>query len=112
MEKFLENLGKAQEGINRVEHLIYVVFPLLKDKKILLRADFDIPVSDGGQIEESFRIKRQKETLDYLVGHGAKVVMVAHISDQSVSQSFAGICEAVSTGLRFVYQQRLCCLSS
>ena len=63
----------------------------LKDKKILLRADFDIPVSDGGQIEESFRIKRQKETLDYLVGHGAKVVMVAHISDQSVSQSFAGL---------------------
>ncbi|MBI2064356.1 MAG: phosphoglycerate kinase [Candidatus Yanofskybacteria bacterium] len=61
----------------------------LKDKKVLLRVDFDVPVSDGGQIEETFRIKKQKETLDYLVGHGAKVVMVAHISDQSVGQSFA-----------------------
>lgn len=63
----------------------------LKDKKVLLRVDFDIPVSDGGQIEESFRIKKQKETLDYLVKEGAKVVMIAHISDKSVDQSFAGL---------------------
>lgn len=60
-------------------------------KKVLLRADFDIPVSDEGQIEESFRIKKQKETLDYLINHGAKVVMVAHTSDESVGQSFASL---------------------
>ena len=63
----------------------------LRNKKVLLRVDFDVPVSDRGQIEESFRIKKQKETLDYLVSHGAKVVMIAHISDQSVSQSFASL---------------------
>src|SRR3989338_895017 len=63
----------------------------LKDKKVLLRVDFDIPVSDKGQIEEAFRIKKQKETLDYLVNHGAKVVMVAHISDESVGQSFSAL---------------------
>ena len=61
----------------------------LKDKKVLLRVDFDIPVSGEGQTEEPFRIKKQKETIDYLVSHGAKVVMVAHISAQSVGQSFA-----------------------
>lgn len=55
----------------------------LKDKNVLLRVDFDVPVSDEGQIEETFRIKKQKETLDYLVGEGAKVVMIAHISDKS-----------------------------
>lgn len=63
----------------------------LGNKKVLLRVDFDVPVSGDGQIEESFRIKRQKETLDYLVGHGAKVVMVAHISDPSVGQSFSDL---------------------
>lgn len=63
----------------------------LKDKKVLLRVDFDVPVNDDGQIEESFRIKKQKETLDYLVDHGAQVVMVAHISDQSVGRSFANL---------------------
>src|SRR3989344_6300967 len=63
----------------------------LKDKKVLLRVDFDVPVSDRGKIEESFRIRKQKETLDYLIGHGSKVIMVAHISDQSVDQSFAAL---------------------
>ncbi len=61
----------------------------LKDKKVLLRVDFDVPVFDEGQIEESFRIKKQKETLDYLVLHGAHVIMAAHISAKSVGQSFA-----------------------
>lgn len=65
--------------------------PDLKNKRVLLRTDFDVPVSDNGEIEESFRIKKQKETLDYLVGKGAKVVMVAHISDKSVGQSFASL---------------------
>lgn len=51
----------------------------LKDKKVLLRVDFDVPVSGKGQIEEPFRIKKQKETLDYLVEHGAKVVMAGHL---------------------------------
>jgi 3-phosphoglycerate kinase len=52
----------------------------IKDKKILLRVDLDVPVNDKNEIEESFRIKKQKETLDYLLEHGARVVMVAHIS--------------------------------
>ena len=65
--------------------------PDLSGKKVLLRTDFDVPVSDQGQVEESFRIKKQKETLDYLVSHGAQVVMAAHISDQSVGQSFAAL---------------------
>lgn len=63
----------------------------LKNKKVLLRVDFDVPVSDRGQIEESFRIKKQKETLDYLVLHGAHVIMAAHITDESIGQSFADL---------------------
>lgn len=60
----------------------------LKDKKVLLRVDFDVPVSEKGEIEEPFRIKKQKEALDYLVERGAHVVMVAHISDV---ESFADL---------------------
>lgn len=52
----------------------------LKDKNVLLRVDFDVPVSPDRQIQESFRIKKQKAMLDYLVSRGARVVMVAHIS--------------------------------
>lgn len=63
----------------------------LKNKKILLRTDFDVPVSEKGEIKEPFRIKKQKETLDYLISHGAKVVLAAHISDESAGRSFASL---------------------
>lgn len=58
----------------------------LKDKKVLMRVDFDVPIEDG-KIQESFRIKKQKEALDYLVNHGAKVIMVAHLHENNASFS-------------------------
>ena len=58
--------------------------PDLKNKKVLLRTDFDVPVSERGEIQEKFRIEKQKLTFDYLVERGAKVVMVAHMSDPDI----------------------------
>ena len=37
MEKFLENIQKAQKAIQTMDHMVYVTFPLIKDKKILLK---------------------------------------------------------------------------
>ena len=37
MEKFLENLEKAKNITFTADHLIYVTYPLLKDKKLLLK---------------------------------------------------------------------------
>ncbi len=51
----------------------------LSGKKVFMRADLDVPVVEG-KITEPFRIERQKETLRYLLDHGAKVVLAAHIS--------------------------------
>ncbi len=58
--------------------------PNLKDKKVLLRVDFDVPIEDS-KIQEDFRIKKQKETIDYLISHGAKVVMVGHLHEDNMS---------------------------
>lgn len=54
--------------------------PDLNGKKVLMRTDLDVPVGEDGKIQETFRIKRQKECLDYLRGHGAQVALIAHIS--------------------------------
>ena len=35
----------------------------LKDKKVLLRVDFDVPVDDKGQIEEPLELKSRKRCL-------------------------------------------------
>lgn len=51
----------------------------LKDKRILMRVDFDVPIK-AGVIQENFRILKQKEMIDYLAAAGASVAIVAHIS--------------------------------
>jgi hypothetical protein len=37
MEKFLENIIAAEKKIHIVDHMIYVTFPLIKDKRLLLK---------------------------------------------------------------------------
>lgn len=60
----------------------------LKDKKILLRADFDVPVGKDFVITDAFRILKQKPLIEYLVEREAKVVIAAHIS---ATDSFADL---------------------
>ncbi|MBK5278493.1 MAG: phosphoglycerate kinase [Bacteroidia bacterium] len=60
----------------------------LKDKKVLLRVDFNVPVTENNQIDDTFRVKKQKEIIDYLISHGAKVIMTSHITTVS---SFADL---------------------
>ncbi len=52
----------------------------LKGKRVLLRLDLNVPltsgrVARGGQ----WRLQRAVPTIKYLVGHGAKVIIVAHL---------------------------------
>lgn len=68
----------------------------LRDKKVLMRADFDVPVSEDMKIREPFRIQKQKDTLDYLVERGAKVVLATHIAELD---SFRALLDQLQTHL-------------
>jgi hypothetical protein len=37
MEKFLENIESAERSLKTVDHMVYITFPLIKDKRILLK---------------------------------------------------------------------------
>jgi hypothetical protein len=37
MEKFFENIYKAEKNLKTVDHILYVTFPLVKDKRLLLK---------------------------------------------------------------------------
>ncbi len=52
----------------------------LRGKKVLLRVDFNVPL-DHGQITETFRIVKAKQTIDFLIGAGARVALCAHLAD-------------------------------
>ncbi len=49
----------------------------VKGKVILLRADLNVPAKDG-VVTDTTRIDRLKDTIDYLVSHGAKTLVMSH----------------------------------
>jgi phosphoglycerate kinase len=65
----------------------------LNGKKVLLRVDFNVAIDpQTKRITEPFRIKSHKETIDYLVANGAKIMLVSH--NTSIS-SFLPIVEGI-----------------
>lgn len=50
----------------------------LKDKKVLIRVDFNVPIKDGN-IEDDTRIKESLETINYAINKGAKVILLSHL---------------------------------
>lgn len=51
----------------------------LQDKKILLRADYNVPLSDSGEITDDYRLQQSLPTVKYLLGHGAAVIICSHL---------------------------------
>ncbi|WP_099950401.1 phosphoglycerate kinase [Ezakiella peruensis] len=49
-----------------------------KNKRALVRVDFNVPMKDG-KIIDDFRIKSALKTIDYLMDKGAKVVLMSHL---------------------------------
>jgi len=50
----------------------------IKGKTVLLRADYNVPVKDG-KILDDYRIKQSLPTVNYLLEHGAKLIICSHL---------------------------------
>lgn len=48
-------------------------------KRILMRADYNVPLTDDGRIADDFRITASLPTVKYLIERGAKLVLISHL---------------------------------
>jgi len=50
-----------------------------KNKRVLVRCDFNVPLLEKGGILDDFRIKASLPTLEYLIKKGGKIILISHL---------------------------------
>ena len=50
----------------------------LKDKKVIIRVDFNVPIKDGKILDDN-RIVSSLKTIKYAINNGAKIILLSHL---------------------------------
>lgn len=63
---------------------------IAKGMRVLLRVDYNVPIS-GAEVAESWRIERTLPTIEYLLYHGARIIILSHLGrpDGSPKKEFS-----------------------
>ena len=51
----------------------------VRNKRVLVRCDFNVPLSEKGEILDDFRIRQTLPTIEYLIKKGAKLLLMSHL---------------------------------
>jgi 3-phosphoglycerate kinase len=51
----------------------------VRDQKVLVRCDFNVPLDESGRISDNFRILKTLPTIKYLIEKNAKIILISHL---------------------------------
>ena len=51
----------------------------IKGKRVLMRADFNVPLDENGGITDDIRIKSSLPTIEYILNQNAKLILASHL---------------------------------
>ncbi len=51
----------------------------LKDQKVLMRADFNVPIDENGKITDTTRITAALPTINYILENGGALILMSHL---------------------------------
>src|SRR3990172_12967273 len=51
----------------------------LQGKRVFVRVDFNVPLSDTVEITDDTRIRQTLPTLEYALGRGARLILASHL---------------------------------
>jgi len=51
----------------------------LKNKRALVRVDFDVPLDKKENIEDDFRIRESLPTIEYLIKNNCRIILISHL---------------------------------
>lgn len=80
-------------------------------KTVLVRADYNVPINDKGEISDDFRIRASLPTIRKLLEYGSKVVIISHLGrpDGERNEKYSlhpvaqRLSELLGQEVRFVY---------
>ena len=50
----------------------------LKDKRVLIRVDYNVPIQDG-QVIDDYRIKKSLKTIHHCIDQGSSITIMSHL---------------------------------
>lgn len=77
----------------------------LKGKRVLLRADYNVPVNADGTITDDYRITQSVQTVKYLIKQGCKVIIISHLGRPKGSNDPAASLKPVAKRLSTLLDQ-------